>query len=135
MTLSDEIQDHQVRCQSHLLTLRMLTRGEAVTEPPGGAATEVAEATGAVLAEVKAADCDVRAAAGDGPGHQGAETLLEARLNRLATAAADAVAATLAGNLAEMRRQLDRFDALTSAIWTVQRAVYGLGPAPRRTER
>jgi methyl coenzyme M reductase beta subunit len=125
MTLSDEIQDHQVRCQPYLLTLRLLGRAEAVTER---IAAVVAETTGAVLAEVAAADCDVRAAAGDGG--PGPETLLQARLNRLAAAAADAVAATVAGNLAEMRCQLDRFDALTSAMWTVQRAVYG--SAPRR---
>jgi hypothetical protein len=35
----------------------------------------------------------------------------------------------MAGNLAEMRRQLDRFEALTSALWTVQRSVCGLRPA------
>jgi hypothetical protein len=108
-----------------LLALRLLARGEAVTELPRRAATEVAQATGAVLAEVKAADYDVRACVQGSPG---TETLLEARLNRLATAAADALAATLAGDPAEMRRQLDRFDTLTSAIWTVQRSVSGLGP-------
>jgi hypothetical protein len=130
MTSTGEIQDHQVRCQPHLLTLRLLAHGEAGTEPLQRVATEVAEATGAVLAEVKAAGCDMRTTAGGGSGGPGAETLLQARLNRLAAAAADVVAATVAGNLAEMRRQLDRFDALTSAIWTVQRAVYGLGQAP-----
>jgi hypothetical protein len=135
MTPTNEIQDHQVRCQPHLLTLRLLARGEAGTEPQRLVATEVAEATGAVLAEVKAAGFDVRAAAGSGSGGPGAETLLQARLNRLATAAADAIAATVAGNLAEMRRQLDRFDALTSALWTVQRAVYGLGQASRPPAR
>jgi hypothetical protein len=117
MTLDDEIEDRQVRCQPHLVTLRLLTHRDAVTDAVG----QVAEATGAILAEVKAA-------AGDGPGDPGTETLLEARLNRLASAAADAVAATVAGNLAEMRRQLDRFGTLTSALWTVQRAIYG----PRR---
>jgi hypothetical protein len=127
-----EIQDHQVRCQPLLLALRLLTRCDAMTELPRLFATEVAQATGAVLAEVKAAECDVRTAAGEGSGGPGAETLLEARLNRLAAAAADAMTATLAGNLAEMRRQLDRFEVLTSAMWTVQRAVYGLRPAPRR---
>jgi hypothetical protein len=117
MTLDDEIQHHQVRCQPHLLTLRLLTHRDAVADAAG----QVAEATGAVLAEV-------HAAAGDSSGGPGAQTLLEARLNRLASAAAEAVAATVAGNLAEMRRQLERFDALTSALWTVQRSLY----RPRR---
>ena len=131
MTLTDEIQDHQLRCQQHLLALRLLARGEAVAELPRRIATEVAEATGAVLAEVKAAGCEAR-----GSGGPGAETLLEARLSRLASAATDAVAATVAGNLTETRRQLDRFDTLTSAIWTVLRSVYGQGPArPARKAR
>jgi hypothetical protein len=37
----------------------------------------------------------------------------------------DAIAAARAGDSGEMRRHLRRFDALTSAIWTVQDAVYG----------
>jgi hypothetical protein len=128
MTLADEIQDHRARCQSHLLTLRLLACGEPMTELP---LRIVTEAAGAVIAEVTAAGSDARAVAAIGSGGRGAETLLQARLSRLASAAGDLVAATVAGDLTEVRRQLDRFDALTSAIWTVLRAVYGLGPAQR----
>jgi hypothetical protein len=131
MTLTDEIQDHRVRCQSHLLTLRLLACGEPVAELLLRIMTEATEATGAILAEVTAAGSDARAVAASGSGGRGAETLLQARLSRLASAAGDLVAATVAGDLAEVRRQLDRFDALTSAIWTVLRAVYGLGSAQR----
>ena len=46
-------------------------------------------------------------------------------LDRLAAAANDAIAAARTGDSGAMRRHLRRFDALTSAIWTVQNAVYG----------
>jgi hypothetical protein len=45
--------------------------------------------------------------------------LLRVRLDWLAAAADDAVAAAREGNSAQMGRHLRRFDALTSAIWTV----------------
>jgi len=47
------------------------------------------------------------------------------RLDRLAATASDAIASARAGDSGEMRRHLRRFDTLTSAIWTVQDAVYG----------
>jgi hypothetical protein len=46
------------------------------------------------------------------------------RLERLAASADDAIAAAREGNSAAMRRHLNRFDTLTSAIWAVQQAVY-----------
>jgi len=45
------------------------------------------------------------------------------RLNRLAVAADDAIAAADQGDFAQMHRHLRRFVALTSAIWPVQQAV------------
>jgi hypothetical protein len=50
---------------------------------------------------------------------------LRVRLDRLAVAADAAMTAAREGDSGEMRRHLRRFDALTSAIWTVQVAVYG----------
>jgi hypothetical protein len=46
--------------------------------------------------------------------------LLSVRLNRLAAAAGDAVAAAGAGDFTQLRRHLRRFEALTSALWAVQ---------------
>ena len=56
-------------------------------------------------------------AGGDRPGDG---TFLRVRLDRLAAAADNAIAAARAGDFGEMRQYLRRFDTLTSAIWTVQ---------------
>jgi hypothetical protein len=122
MTPTDEIRDHQARCQPYLLRLRLMARNETGTLP-AEVVTEVAEAVGAILAEAEAAGRAVCATAMDSRGSAG--LFLRVRLNRLEVAADDAIAAARAGNLGEMRRHLHRFDALTSAIWTVQQAVYG----------
>ena len=132
MTIADRIEDHQARCQPYLLILRMLARGEAGTVLPRQVVAEVIQATEAILAEAEAAGIKARAAAGDPPGGPRAGIFLRVRLNRLAAAANDAIAAARTGDSAQMRRHLRRFDALTSAIWTVQQAVYGPGPAPQR---
>jgi len=129
MSDADQIQDHQARCLADLISLRMLARGEAGTPPSRWVIVEIARATGAILAEAEAAGRAALAAA-DGK-NRGGETFLRVRLDRLATAANDAIAAARAGNSAELRQHLHRFDALTSAIWTVHDAVYG----PRRTRR
>jgi hypothetical protein len=130
MSDADQVQDHQARCLADLISLRMLARGEAGTPPPRSVVVEIARATGAVLAEAEAAGRAVLAEAGGG-GNSGDETFLRVRLDRLASAANDAIAAARAGNSAELRQHLHRFDALTSAIWAVHDAVYG----PRRPQR
>ena len=122
MPVADQIKDHQARCLASLISLRMLAQGEAGTPLPRWVVVEVAQATGTVLAEAEAAGRAVLAAAGDQPG---AGTFLRVRLDRLAAAADDAIAAARAGEYGEMRRHLHRFDSLTAAIWTVQDAVYG----------
>jgi predicted metal-dependent HD superfamily phosphohydrolase len=122
----DQIQDHQARCLADLISLRMLARGEAGMPPPRWVVVEIARATKAILAEAEAAGRTARA--GD---NRGNGAFLRVRLDRLATAANDAIAAARAGNSAELRQHLRRFDALTSAIWTVHDAVYG----PRRARR
>ena len=122
MSVTDQIQEYRARCTAPLIGLRMLAYGEAGAPLSRWVVVEVAQATGTVLAEVEAAG---RAALAAGSGRAGDETFLRVRLDRLAAAADDAIAAARAGNTGEMRRHLHRFDALTSAIWTVQDAVYG----------
>jgi hypothetical protein len=118
MTAAQEIQHHQARCQPYLLTLRMLAREEG---EPTRAAAEIGRATGAIIAEAQAAG---QAALADGTNrHPRASTFLYVRLNRLAKAAAEAVAAAREGDTARLRHYLRRFEAVTSAIWTAERAV------------
>jgi hypothetical protein len=128
MSVADQIDDYQARCAVPLISLRMLAQGDGGTPLPRWVVVEVAQATSTVLAEAEAAGQAALTAAGVRRDHPGAETFLRVRLDRLAAAAADALTAARAGNSGAMRRHLHRFDALTSAIWTVQDAVY----RPRR---
>jgi hypothetical protein len=124
--LADEIQDHRTRCQPHLLRLRMLVRGEAGIPEPLQIVAEIAEATGAILAIAEAADNAARVNRASSM----AGMFLRVRLNRLAAAAEDAITAARAEDYARMRHHLRRFEALTSAMWTVQDEVYR--PRPQR---
>ena len=136
MTVDGTLEDHRVRCQPYLLRLRMIARDDPGLLLTQLTVAEVTQATEMVLAEAEAAGGDVRAAAGDvraaagvsgsGPG---APAFLRVRLNRLAGAANDAIAAAGAGDSGQLRGHLRRFDVLTAAIWTVHQAVYG--PAGR----
>jgi hypothetical protein len=133
MDVADRTEDHQARCLPYLLRLRILAMDEAGAPLPWLAAEEIARATRAILAEVAeagrgAADRGTRTVAGDGPGPG---TFLSVRLSRLAAAAEDAINAAGTGDFAQLRRHLARFDALTSAIWTVQEAWSGPGPGVR----
>jgi len=130
MDVADQTEDHQARCLPYLLRLRLLVRDEEGAPLPWLAADEIAQATQAVLAEVRAAgreaaDRGARTVAGGGPGPG---TFLSVRLSRLATTADDAVTAAWTGDFAQLRRHLARFDTLTSAIWTVQEAWSRPGP-------
>jgi hypothetical protein len=126
MTIAGKIEDHQERCQPYLLRLRMIARDEAGTALSWQAVVEVIVATEAILTEV--AGSAAGAAADGGPR---AGTFLGVRLSRLAGAASDVIAAAGAGDSAQLRRHLHRFDVLTSAIWTVQQAVSGPDPGRR----
>ncbi len=125
MSVADEIEDHQARCVAPLISLRMLAQGEAGVPLPRWVVVEVAQATGTVIAEAEAAGRAALTAVGDSSEHPGNRIFLRVRLDRLAAAASDAINAARAGDFSEMRRHLRRFDTLTSAIWTVQGAVYG----------
>jgi hypothetical protein len=117
MTVADQTESHQARCLPHLLMLRMVASDDAEVPSPWLAMTKVAQATDAILAEAEAAGREARAVGGDGPG---SGMFLAVRLSRLAVAAGEAVAAAGAGDFTQLRRHLRRFEALTSAIWTVQ---------------
>ena len=118
MTAAEEIQDHQARCQPDLLALRMLVRNGG---EPTRAAAEVGRATSAIMAEAWAAS---QAALADrNCRHPGADMFLRVRLNRLAKAAAEAVAAAQQDDAARLRHYLRRFEAVTSAIWTAEHAL------------
>ena len=129
MTVDGTLEDHRVRCQPYLLTLRMIARGEPGLLLTQLTVAEVTQATEMVLAEAEAAGGDVQAAAGVSGSGPGAPAFLRVRLNRLAGAANDAIAAAGAGDSGQLRGHLRRFDVLTAAIWTVHQAVYG--PAGR----
>ena len=66
-----------------------------------GSWSKFAQATRAVLAEAEASGRVVVAAADAWSGHPGGRTFLRARLDRLAAAADDAIAAARAGDFAE----------------------------------
>ncbi|HEV2255255.1 MAG TPA: hypothetical protein VGS06_18900 [Streptosporangiaceae bacterium] len=131
MSVTDQLADHQARCLVHLISLRMLAHSEPGAPLPRRVVVEIARATGVVVAEAEAAGQAVLTA-GPGDPHRGDGTFLRVRLDRLAAAAEDAVAAARAGDSAELRRHLRRFDTLTTAIWTVQDALYGALPVPSR---
>lgn len=127
MSVADQIRDHQSRCLADLISLQMLAHGEAGVPLPRWVVVQVARSTGAVLAEAEAAAQTAQNVASRGPNPRD-ETFLRVRLKRLAASADDAITAARDGDSAAMRRHLNRFDALTSAIWAVQHAVYD--PAP-----
>jgi hypothetical protein len=126
MTFANQMQSHMSRCQPQLLKLRMLALSEVDAVLRGQVTAEIRDATNAIIAEAEAMSF---AALGDGGQREPeAETFLWARMTRLATAADQAVNAARSGDVSGLRAHLRRFDTLTSAIWTIQRAVYGQEP-------
>jgi hypothetical protein len=132
MTVADQIRAHQTRCQPHVLTLRMLACGEAGAGLAIQVAAEVVRATTAIVAEAEAAGREALVAAAGSRGESEAGTFLQVRLDRLAMTADEAITAARGGDDTGLRSQLRRFEALTSAIWAVQYAVYGPLPHPRQ---
>ena len=128
MDVAEQLEDHRARCLPHLLSLRMLARDRPEAPIPWLAVAEVAQATKAILAEVEAAILAETGGAPGGPGgpdspdSPGTGIFLSVRLSRLAAAADDAITAAGAGDFAQLRCQLRRFETLTSAIWAVQDA-------------
>jgi hypothetical protein len=116
MTMTEIVRGHQARSVPHLARLRMLADGQAETPLPPGVLREVTAAVAAVMAEAQAAGSAVATASVSGAGNQ---PLLAARMHRLGRAAREAVASARDGNPAVLRNRVRRFEAMTSAMWTV----------------
>ena len=126
MSVANRIHDHQANCLVPLISLQMLAQGEAGTPLPRWVVVEVAQATSTVLAEAEAAGHAILSVVGVPSDHPEAwrhssesgwtgwrpqPTMRSPRHGREIPA--------------RCVSDLRRFDALTSAIWTVQDGVYG----------
>jgi hypothetical protein len=120
MYLESELYDHHSRCIPYLLRLHLTAAHDPLRPLPLTMADEIGEATEAILAEVEAAAAKVAAASIRQPA---TAECLAARVARLAAAADDAVAAAKISDMTLMRGHLDRFEALTSAMWALQLAI------------
>ncbi len=141
MIAPDVVHDHQARCARHLARLWMLAGGPAGAPLRPCAIQQIIEATDAILSEVRtagdlipAADRGVqgsvppsRGAPRSAPGRvppprsaPGSMPLLATRLTRLENAALQMIDSVRSGDAAALRRQIARFDVLTSALWTIQ---------------
>ena len=129
---ADRTRGYYARCVPLLARLRLLARQDAGAPLPPGAAGEVGHAATAIVAEADAAGHAAVAAVAESD-RNSAAVFLAARQARLAVAAADLVAAAADGSAASLSRHLRRFEALTSALWTVQHAI--CAPADRRPSR
>jgi len=128
---ADPTPGYYARCAPLLARLRLLARADAGAPLPPGAAGEVGHAASVIVAEADAAGHAAVAAVAES-GRNSAAVFLAARQARLAAAAADVVAAAADGSAAALSRHLRRFEALTSALWTVQLAI--CAPAHRRPQ-
>jgi hypothetical protein len=128
VTFADEIDGYMSGCQQHVLRLRILARTTDDTALSRDVAAEIRDATNAIIAQAEAMSRAVIRAGSERDSQ--AETFVWARLTRLAVAADRAVGAARGGNTSQLRVCLRHFDALTSAIWTVERAAYGQYPVP-----
>ena len=129
ITAADRTRGYYARCVPLLARLRLLARADAGAPLPPGAAGEVGHAATAIVAETDAAGHAAVAAVAESS-RNSAAVFLAARQARLAAAAA-VVAAAEDGSAAALSRHLRRFEALTSALWTVQHAI--CAPAHRRS--
>ncbi len=132
MTAADRMRGNYARCVPLLARLRLLARQDAGAPLPPGAAGEVGHAATAIVAEADAAGHAAVAAVAESD-RNSAAVFLAARQARLTAATADVVAAAADGSAAALSRHLRRFEALTSAPWTVQHAI--CAPADRRPSR
>ena len=133
MTFADEIDDHKSRCRQYLLRLRILARSPDDAALSRELTAEIREATNAIIAEAE--DMGRAAVLAVGEHDPQAETFVWVRIARLAAAAHRAVGPAHSRDISGLRAHLGHFDALTSAIWTVERAVYGQQAVPRQRVR
>jgi hypothetical protein len=130
MNVTDNVRRHHTRCARDRAWLRLLVCDPAGAPLPPGAAGQIAQATSAIVAEATEAARTALTGVPAGRRPSGRRPFLAARLARLENAAHEAVASARDGDTAALRQRLNRFDALTSAMWTVQLAVCDQ-PGPR----
>ncbi len=99
------------------------------TPLPPGAVGEVGQAARAIVAETGAAGKAAVAAVAESR-RGSAAVFLAARQARLVAAADEVVAAAADGSAAALSRPLRRFEALTTALWTVQSDLRPASPPP-----
>jgi hypothetical protein len=132
MGASEQIRENRYRCVSHLARLRMLAQDLAGAPANTRVVDETAQAANAIMAEASAGcHAALAPAAGSGRG-AGSRSLLQPRLARLQAAADDTVAAASRGDAVALRRNVRRFESLTSAIWAV---LFSAAAPPRRRPR
>ena len=131
MDAYEQLDDYRSRCRQQLLRLRLLAGNQEGTLLPREFPLRIREATNAIIAELEA----MSRAALQSSGRQEpqAETFLWVRITRLAAEADRAVDAARGRDVPGVRAHLHQFDSLTSAIWTVQQAAYGIRPDPAQT--
>ncbi len=128
MAAAHRARECYTRCVPRLARLRLLT-GDGVGAPlPPGAAAEAGQAARAIVAETGAAGQAAVAAVAESR-RGSAAVFLAARQARLAAAADEVVAAAADGSAAMLSRPLRRFEALTTALWTVQSDLPSATPA------
>ena len=129
MTAAHRARECYTRCVLRLARLRLLAGGGAGAPLPPGAAGEVGQAARAIVAETGAAGQAAVAAVAESR-RGSAAVFLAARQARLAAAADEVVAAAADGSAAALSRPLRRFEALTTALWTVQSDLRPASPPP-----
>jgi hypothetical protein len=120
--MAEDVHAMQARCRPYLARLAVLAQSQADAPLPPSTPVEVAQATAAILAETLSIGRTVVAGAAGNQQVKVAE-FLAPRIARLTSAARDAVAAARMGDAGALRRELRRFNALATALWTVHRAV------------
>ncbi len=131
-TAADRTRGYYARCTPLLARLRLLARQDVGVPLPPGAAGEVGQAARVIVTEADAAGHAVVAAVAESD-RNSAAVFLAPRQARLAAAADNVVAAAEDGNAAALSRHLRRFEALTSALWTVQLAICAPAHRPPRS--
>ena len=131
MTAAHRTRECYTRCVPRLARLRLLAGDGAGAPLPPGAAAEADQAARAIVAETGAAGQAAVAAVAES--RRGSTAVfLAARQARLAAAADEVAAAAEDGSTAALSRPLRRFEALTTALWTVQSELRPAWPAPAR---
>ena len=128
MTAAHRARECYTRCVPRLARLRLLAVDSAGAPLPPGAAAEAGQAARAIVAETCAAGQAAVAAVAEAR-RGSAAAFLAARQARLAAAADEVVAAAEDGSAAMLSRPLRRFEALTTALWTVQSELRPAAPA------